>query len=930
MNKKFTLICLLAGLNTGIYSSAIASTMEDAQQAYDKNDYPTATIHLKNQLKKSPKDAQARFLLGSIYLTTGKLQASLKELGRAHNIAPEQANIIFRYAEALQAAQKSDKVLEILNIPFNNPKDDSKRLSYRGFTYIAKNQLADAKQAFEQANAKQTSANAYNGLATLALLEKDYALATQQIEKSLSIKPDNMATIQLKAKLSNLNNDYESALKLYDQLVKKNPKNLSYRLERAATLTMLNKDQLAKKDLKIILDKIKLHPQANFIKAQILLREKDFVGAQKAAQQVVNVAPGHMPAAFILGAANFALGQYNQAEEYLTIYLSSNVQNLKAQNLLANVYLVQNKTKQALVILEGIPEQQLNNSPLLLVSLGNAYIQLNETEKGLQRLNQAQKLDPDNQNIRKRLIAAQFQSGELDSAIDELEQLATIQETTDNKTPNPTNYLLLISYIKNKQLDLASKKVSELLKKTPDDTKLLNIKALIEQLNGHTDKAIAQYQAIIKKDKDNIPAYMGLARVTALEKNWSESKKYFQQVLKINPKAIKAYLGLAAIAEKQKQPKKVEQYFFDAIEKNKDNIPSQLAIAGLLSRWYQSKKQPEKVLKLAEKLDKQHPNTPEIRSFLARAQLINKQQGRTERTLKGIITFDKKDLKHRLLLAKIISQDKSRINEAIDLLDDAQVHHPDYQSIYTLKAGLFIQQENYIDALAVASTMQREFPEVNTGLLLEADIYRAQNKFEKALPIYQAAYKKEQGKNKKVFAAIIDILIALKQKDEAIKLLSEEIKKSPDDLNSLFKLASLYHEKKFLDQAEIYYQLIIKKDPNHVIAINNLAWIMIDNDVKQAVILAKQAHDLAPDSAAIMDSYGYFLARDGQYPKAIELLKMATQGLPKDKDIQYHLAYTLHKMGKTDEAQAILKNIINSKEAFSEKEKAVELFQAIK
>lgn len=938
IKNRLSLLCILAGINIGVCSSATADTIQDAKQAIEKKEYSTAIIHLKNQLKETPKDAQVRFMLGSVYLDIGKLDSSLKELGRAHDLSPTETEISFRYADALQASGKQKKILTLLNTPLSDTKQESQRLTYLGYAHLTLNQLADARQAFEQANDLLESANAYNGLATLSLLEKDFTAADQLLTKSIAIESDKPSTLQLKAKLANLNHQYEQALALYDQLIKNSPNNLSFRLERAATLAVLKKDKQAKVDLQVILEKIKNHPQANFILAQILLREKDFIGAQKTAQLVINAASTHMPATFILGAANFALKNYNQAEEYLTIYLASSPDNLKAQNLLANVYLAQGKTQQTLLILEGIQKKQLESDPLLLVTLGSAYIQSGEIQKGLQLLSQAQKLAPEDQNIRKRLIAAQFQSGELDDAIDELEQLTSIQMDSDNSTAQTlsriqTNYLLIISYIKQKQFDKAEDKIDQLLVETPDDIKLLNLKALTEQLKGNSEKAIAQYQAIIKKDKENIPAYMGLARISALESNWQAAENYFKQVIQINPDALKAYLGLAAIAEKQNKPEVTEQYFLDAIEQSKNNIPSQLTVAGLLSQWYQSKQQPEKILSLAEKLDKQHPNNNTIRSFLARSQLLNKQNERAERTLKSIITFDKKDVQHRLLLAKILSQDSNRIHEALVLLDESQAIQPENQSLYTLKAGLLIRQENYEEAINVAKTMQEKFPDATTGRLLEADIYRAQKQNEKALIIYQEVYNKGidiQETDKKVFSAIVDMLLALNQQDKAIILLTERVTKTPDESDNLFKLASLHHEKQQLEQAEIYYQRILEKKPDHVISLNNLAWIKSDSDIKEAVRLAQSAHEQAPASAAIMDTYGYFLARDSQYSKGLELLKQAAIGIPEDKDIQYHLAFTYEKMGQHDKALEILEKIVPSEQTFSEQKKAELLYQKIK
>ena len=912
----------VAGFIFSLCSTAMADALQDAEQAIAKKEYSTAIIHLKNQLKDTPKNAQARFLLGGVYLNTGKLDSSLKELWRAHSISPDDTEILFRYADALQAAGKQKKILTLLYIPLNNKKQESQRLIYRGYAYLALNQLADARMAFEEALKLDESAAAYNGLATLHIVEKEYTLAEKLLTKSSTIEADNTKTLHLKAKLANLNKQHEQALLLYNQLIEQNTNNLSLYLERAATLIILKKDELAKADLKVILDKVKNHPQANFIQAQILLREHDFAGAQTLAQRVVNTAPQHIPATFILGAANFGLKHYNQAEKFLTIYLSANPSDLKAQNLLANVYLAQNKTKQALLTLEGIPKELRDASPITLLTLGSIYMSMGDTKKSIELLTRAQLLAPKSLDIRKRLIAAHFQSGELDEAISELELLSSShQEQTQ------ANYLLIISYIKQHQFDKAATKVNQLLIQSPDDVKLQNLDALTEYLKGDTKKAIAKYQAIIKQHKENIPAYMGLARIAAMESNWQEAERYFKQVLRIKPNALKAWIGLAAIAEKQNKPQVAEQYFLDAIEQSSANITSQLAMATLLSRWYRNKQQPEKILALAEKLKKQHANNSSVSSFLARAQLLNQQNERAERTLKSIITFDNNDVKHRILLTQIISQEPERRDEALRILEDALAIAPENLELYILKTAILINQTRYKEALSVAKDVQKKFPDSVSGKLFEADIYRIQKQYENALPVYLEVY--QQKPDKKVLFASIDILLVLNQQDAAIAKLTQASDKNPQDIDILFKLASLYQKQQQFKKAEQYYEQLLKIAPHHIVSLNNLAWIYSEHNIKQAVELAKRAHEQAPESAAIMDSYGYFLVRDGHYQQGLKLLKQAAEEVPENNDIQYHLALAFEKTAQRNKALSILEVIVKSKTSFSEQENSQKLLKEI-
>lgn len=923
MKTFISLIIYLVGLNISLFSSVMADNLQEAKQAIVNKEYSTAIIHLKNQLKETPKNAQARFLLGDVYFRTRKLDSSIKELGRAYEYDPNNTDILFRYIEALLNTEKYKKIINLLNTSFNDRQAESQRLSYIGYAHLGLKQLSDAKRVFNEANQKKESSMAYNGLATLAITEQSLVLANKLVSKSLTLEADNRSSIQLKAKLYNLNERHKEALKLYNQLIEQDPNKISLYLERAATLVILQKNKQAKADIKVVLDNVKNHPQAYFILAQISLRDQDFFGAQASALKVVNTVHQHFPAILILGVSHFGLKQYNQAEEYLSKYLAYNSSDLTAQNLMANVYLAQSQTKQALLTLESIPLELLNKDPMLLLSLGSAYIANNETKKGIDIFYQAQILAPNNLDIKKRLVAAQLQYGELDDAITELEQMSDYENAKSQ-----SDYLLIFSYIKQRYLDKADNKINQLLIQTPHDTKLQNLQALLEQLKGNTNKAINQYQSIIKQDKDNIPAYMGLARIAAIESNWPKAETYFKKVIQINSNFMKAYQGLIAVAEIQDKSLLVEQYFLQAIKKNKENIPTQISIAMMLSQWYKTKQQPEKVLLLAEQLDKQHPNNKIFRSFLSSAQLLNNQKQKAEQTLKMITTFDKNDVKHRLILAQLILQNPERTEEVLSLLRNIQAIAPDNITSYTIEATLLIQKYRYKEALEIVKKIQSQFTSSITGKLLEADIYRAQKDYEKALPIYQQIYKEHQNKN--VLLVTVDMLLALDQQDKAKTLLTEAVNKNPQNTNILFKLASLYHEKQQLNQAEQLYEQILNHTPNHTATLNNLAWIVLESDTKKAIELAKRAYEQTPKTSAIADTYGYFLVQDKQYKKGLRLLEKAANDAPQDNDIQYHLALAYEKTNQRNKAQMILKEIVNSKVTFSEQKNAKQLLKVIK
>ncbi len=921
LNQRFIFIILFI-VQLSFSSLVSADNLDDARQALKNNEYKVAVIHLKNHLKETPKDAQARFLLGDIYLRTGKIEASLKELGRAHQYAPDNSDYLFRYADSLQTAGQYQKIIELFQQNTALKKTDTKRLAYVAYAHLGLKELTQAKDLFEQANQQGDNVMALNGLASIALHEKELTQAGDFLSRALLVSPDNTNSLKLKAKLYNLNKQPKQALSLYNQLIQKNSTDLSLYLDRAMTHLILKQNKEASSDLQIVLDKIKLHPQANLMLAQILLQEKNFNEARLAAQNVLKVSPDNAQALFILGTAHLGLKNLSQADKNLTLYLSQYPDDLRAQSLLANVYLAQGNPRQALLILQGVDSDARDKSLALQLTLADSYFAVGDYPRGIASLKKARILAPDNKKIQNRLIAAQLQTGEIDNAVDELEVLSASGQAQDNH-----NYLLISSYIKQNKLDNAQDKVSQLLKQSPDNTILSTLDALITQLKGNNKQAQEKYDAILKTHKDNVPAHMGLARLFISQNNWQAARSQFNQVTAIQPDNYKAYLGLAAIAQKQEDAQQTEHYFLAAMNAVKDNIDTRLAIADLLSRWYNSQKQQDKILQLANDLHQTAPDETKVLAFLAKAQLLNKQKPQAIETLDKLVQKDRQDIKYRALLAKLLGSDPDKTQQALSLIDEAIAIAPENVSLYIIKAELLLRSKQYTQALDLAKSLQAQFKQNIIGKVLEADIYRAQSQYKKALPLYQQVY--DSSADKQVLNSLVDTLILLKQNNDAIKLLIKFTQQHPEDIQSLFKLASLYHQDKQMNKARKVYEDILNIDPTNVITLNNLAWIVLDTNVNKALSMAQRAHEQRPASPAIKDTYGYFLAKAGEPEKGLKLIQEAAQALPQDNDIQYHLAYALHKTGDNNQAIIILKQITSEQKVFMEQQNTIKLLKLL-
>jgi|CXWL01.1.fsa_nt_gi putative PEP-CTERM system TPR-repeat lipoprotein len=490
------------------------------------------------------------------------------------------------------------------------------------------------------------------------------------------------------------------------------------------------------------------------------------------------------------------------------------------------------------------------------------------------------------------------------------------------------DYLDVLNLIKQNKLDEADVKLAPLLKQSPESAELYNLQALLETLKKNTAAAVQNYQKAISLDKNNILANLGLSKLALDSGDLSKAKDYADKALGINNKLVSAYLLLADVAYKQKETIEVETILNAALEKVKGDISAEIEVIQNLGKFYAIQKQPEKILLIAENLVKSHPNDTKALSVLAGAQLVNSKKSSAEETLAQLISKDKQDFKHRLLLAKLFSETPEKEKDSKKLLDEALSAAPDKKEVYVFKTAYLIKLKHYSEAMEVATQTEKKFPDHTIGKLLKGDIYLAEQKLDQAFDNYQQAYKKQP--NDKVLFAITDILIAQKKLPDAIKLLTTELAKNDKSTAIHFKLASVYQQQNDFRQAEKHYNAMLADQPDNALALNNLAWIYSQENNPRAVELAKKAFANAPESAAIADTYGYILIKQNQHQEGLKILEKAASLAPAANDIQFHLAEAYSVNGQQTKAIEILERIVKAEQNFMEKKAAVDLLDKLR
>jgi Flp pilus assembly protein TadD len=124
------------------------------------------------------------------------------------------------------------------------------------------------------------------------------------------------------------------------------------------------------------------------------------------------------------------------------------------------------------------------------------------------------------------------------------------------------------------------------------------------------------------------------------------------------------------------------------------------------------------------------------------------------------------------------------------------------------------------------------------------------------------------------------------------------------------------------------YAAVVKADPQHAFALNNLASAYLKLDDKRALSVAEAAHRLKPDQPNILDTLGVAQMRYGDAKLAAETLKKAIGRQPQVAEFRVNYALALAKSGEKAAARAELQNVVAGNKGLALEPEAKALLEA--
>ncbi|MGI0116739.1 XrtA/PEP-CTERM system TPR-repeat protein PrsT [Zooshikella sp. RANM57] len=913
---RLSLCSLCLGVTLPL-SGLAADYLKDAQQYYEKGEYKSAEIQLKNLLKENPEDAKARALLGRAYLKQGNLPSAVKEFERAKKLGDLELEDRLSLAELYLLQRRFTEAITLVDLEAIDADHQPDGLLIHGYAYMGQGMYADAREAFEKALKSKDLPSAHLGLAKVDFREGNIDDSSQRLEKLLKKEAENPDALILRAQIATRQERYADAITDLDTVLKLAPENYNALIKRADAYALSNKLDKAKADLDVVLEKVPEHPEANFTLTKVYLKQGEYEKAREAGEKVLRLRQQFVPVMYLLGIAHYGLGNYQQALEQLEQYTNYVKGNDGANILLAQVLVKQKNYQGAITLLEKLAAKDGKHQARVYALLGNAYMKTKDYAKATHYLDKALELEPNIARLQAQVAVGHLFSGDTKSAIKELKELSAKAEE-----PNDADLLLVRTYIQEKKYKEAETLVTKRIKQWPDNPMYHNLQGLLHQVQGRFDDAKAGFEQALEKDKKYIPALMGLAGLSYTQGDQDAAKDYYQQAIAVNEKYLPAYFALSAVASSAKDDKAALEWLEKAHKANDKDLRTQIMLADA----YLNYKRLDDAQRVTRRLADDHGDQLAVIELQTRVARATKDDTNTQFLLEKLVTLspDNKGYINQLMQYHLQKGDKKA---ALDVLDAALRRQPTDKQLILTKMRLLNQQKRYDEALVIAKEIVKHEKDSPTAQILLASAYLNAKQDDKAKEIYQPmlADLAEVGMVSRLYA----FFNSHGMKNEVEKLFADSLKKWPNNGAIRRLYAQHLHSNGMVDEAIKQYEEILKTEPDDVTSLNNLAWFYLDKKQDKALKYAEKAHKAMPKSPEVADTYGWILLNNDQHKKALEILSGAAKAAPNNFDIRYHYAVALAKTGKKEQAKKELKLVLSSKRSFSEKKAAEELFSEL-
>ncbi len=883
-----------------------------------KSDPQAAVIQLKNLVRRAPASAEGRLLLGSALLDTGDAAGAVVELQRAQELGAAEAAVVPSLARALLAQRDYKRlVAQYADTELPDPKA----------TAELKVALARAQRALgADEPAQRALARALQLAPTLeaALIVDaqgrlhggDADGASRVIADLLAREPGSADGWQLQGDLRRAARDGAGAVEAYRKAVALRPRDATLHASLINAYFDGGDAKAAAKQLEALKAAQPQHPLTGYYEARFAYARQDYAQARELLAEPLRLQPDDVNLLNLAAATELELGAPAQAEADLGRALALQPDYAEARRTWARLHLRANAPRQALAVLQSLLDRPGADAQTLALA-GQASAAAGDAKAADAYFARAAALGPHDPAVRLALALSRLARGDADAGLRELQALA------DEDGSGGVDLTLVRTRIARNELDAALAATQALQRKRPDSPLPWDFRARVQLLRKDPAAARASFEQAVAKDARYFPAVASLAAMDLQEKQPAAAQARLEALLKASPTHEQALLAMADLKRRSGgTPAEIAVWLGRAVQANPASVQPRLALIEL----QRSSGQAAAALQTAQEAVAALPTQPDLADRLGRLYLAAGDLNQAGATFARLVSQNPDGYLGPLGLAevKLAAQD---VEGAERQARRAQELAPDALPVQRLAMTLALRGGRWPEALALVHRMQQQRPDDAVPWIFEGELQASRQQWDAAA----AALRKAAALPEPAQAPgmLYGVLVQSGKAAEADRFATAWLQQHPGDL-----LFQLYQGNVALAQGDVaraqgHFGAVLKAQPDNVVALNNLAQLLIAARQPGAVALAERATRAAPGQAALFDTLALALAAENQPAKALDLQKRVVAQSPGSPAFRLTLAKIYLQSGDKTQARVELEGLLKPGRDFPGRAEASALMKSL-
>lgn len=899
----------LAALLAGCSGPSADKRLSSGQAHLERGDVRAAMIEAKAALQAQPESAAGRLLLARTLLAVGDLPGAEIELRRAERFGLAPAVAAPHAARLALAQGKPEVARQRLRAP--EVSSAGAALDAEALTLLAQAERTLGNTAAAQAAVDQALAAAPANVPALALRVRlmadrgDVPAALAQLRMHTTLHPAAAELWQLSGELLGRDDarlaDAAAALQKAVALDTR-------RGEAHAALVMVRlrqRDLAAAKaqaaELRKVLPGL---PLADYLEGLVAFLSGDLPLARERMSMLMKSTEPQPQTLLLAGMVHARLADTAQAEAYFTAALTAAPAWAPPRRELAALHLRQGRPERALAILEPLLTPKRSGSDAepagaddadLWLLAGQAHARRADFRAADTAYARAKRLRPADAAVRKAMAKLDLARGDIDAGLRELQAVAAAERDDVG-----ADLALISALMQRGERAAALKALQSAMAKRP-------VLALLPYLRGRILEEAAQvadarvaYEEALAREARFRPAIDALAALDLAERQPAKARQRYEALLKAEPNSAPTLLAMGELALRSgARVGEVNDWIDRSVRADPKDAGNWRAAVDLQRRLGD----PTATLSRAQTAHAALPDDGELMLALADAQQFGGEAHQSVATLNRLLQRQPNSAQVQLRLALAYGL-AAQPDAARAPLARALQLAPESPEVQRAAIRLALADRQVDRARALAATAQQRQPKQPLGWVFEGEIETALGRPAAAAAAYRMAHERSRTSES---AVQLHRSLAASDAAAAAAFARQQLAAAPGDAHFLTHLAEAAAAQGRAAEAETRYRQVLKLQPDHVVALNNLAELLNARRDPQALVLAKRAAEVAPHLAAVLDTLATAHAALGQPKQAAEVQVRAVELRPREPLLRLHLARYLVAQGEKNKAASELR-----------------------